>query len=475
VVSLSGIELLSVNATDRDHPQLTGRLDLAWPINRVLLAGNYLIELATGNGWDSQDQAIVRVAPALSPDTVLTTLTLTNRPVVGATLHSNRLYLAQAYGVGGFDILNGDTNSRATDTLWVTAVDLSGLPALSVLGQTAVATSPLGWNAELEPLWPKPDVLVWVGGGNNYWWWGPWDVIALGGPSFAGGWYWPSRQPGGGGRLFAFNVSSNAAPTWLSEVDLTTNSWYSFSKPSGAGELLYLSHQSFVEFTITNLDGIVTDVPLGRDVPWPTGFQRSFLDVVDYADPRQPTVRPPVSIPGSLQGISHSGELLYTVGFDRSSTNLYEGSEALAASAYDGVSAHLVASLSLSNVWPHPVLVSGTNVFLGRAEFSYGTNVPSKLETWTLSSAGKFAQLGSVKLPAYTSDLVAFPGLLAAQLDWARVFVFDRSDPAALRPVGEGPLAGCLGFDLRRADAAPARALWLPLDAYGVTTITLSP
>jgi hypothetical protein len=37
VVSLSGVEMLSVDANDRDHPKLTGQLDLAWPINRVLL------------------------------------------------------------------------------------------------------------------------------------------------------------------------------------------------------------------------------------------------------------------------------------------------------------------------------------------------------------------------------------------------------------------------------------------------------
>jgi hypothetical protein len=65
--------------------------------------------------------------------------------------------------------------------------------------------------------------------------------------------------------------------------------------------------------------------------------------------------------------------------------------------------------------------------------------------------------------------------LLAAQVDWSRVNIFDRSDPAGLRQVGDGPTAGCLYFNLRHADAAPARALWLPLDSYGVTSINLSP
>jgi hypothetical protein len=188
-------------------------------------------------------------------------------------------------------------------------------------------------------------------------------------------------------------------------------------------------------------------------------------------------VRPPVSIPGTLQGISHHGALLYTIGFHCTSTNSYDGAEALDASAYDGVAAYFVDSLSLSNVWPHPALVSGTNVFLGRAQiYSNTTNIPPPiLETWILSTAGKFTKLGGVTLPTAASDLVSFPSLLAAQVDWSRVMVFDRSDPAALREIGEGPKAGCLYFNLRHADAAPGRALWLPLDAYGLTRIDLSP
>ncbi|MCW5554754.1 MAG: beta-propeller domain-containing protein [Verrucomicrobiae bacterium] len=478
VVSLSGVELLSVDATDRDQPQLTGRLELAWPINRVFIAGDYLIELTTGsfgngyllNTWQTAllTEPVVRVAPAEQPDTVLTILKLTNAPIAGATVRDNRLYLAQAIA-GGLIVADGTTNSPPPPTLWLTVVDLSNLPTLTILGETAIATTQLGWNNALEPVWPKPDLLVWVGGGNDFRWWGPWDWF--GGPGLVRDWFWPYSQSSGGGRLFTFDVSNDVAPVFLSEVDLTTNGWWSFSKPFAADGRIYLSHQTFVEITATNGN------PYGDFVEWPTAYQRTFLDVVDYADAHHPTVRKPVSLPGTLQGISHQGALLYTVGSHHTSSDYYSGHEALAASAYDGVAAHLVDSLSLSNVYPHPVLVSGTNIFLGRAQGYYpATDLPSPaLETWTLSSAGRFTNLGSVKLPGAASDLVSFPGLLAAQLDWSRVVVFDRSDPAALRQVGEGPTSGCLYLDLQHADAQPARALWLPLDSYGVTSIQLSP
>jgi len=238
--------------------------------------------------------------------------------------------------------------------------------------------------------------------------------------------------------------------------------------------LVYLSHQASVELADTNT---VSSTNLLIFSWAPTRFERAFLDVVDYADARHPAVRPPVNIPGTLEGLSHSGALLYTVGFHRTSTNWYEGENALDASAYDGVSAYLVDSLSLSNIAPHPVLVSGTTVFLGRAQsFSGRTNlVPPTLETWTLSRAGDFTNLGRVILPGAASDLVSFPGLLAAPTDGNSLLVFDRSDPAALPQVGEGPTTGCLYFNLRHGDGARARALWLPLEAYGVTQVELSP
>jgi hypothetical protein len=88
--------------------------------------------------------------------------------------------------------------------------------------------------------------------------------------------------------------------------------------------------------------------------------------VIDYDDSANPTLRKPVNIPGALQGLSKNGELLYTVGAhwdDKTFTT--DWSEWLDASAYDGVSASLVDSLSLSQSWPHPVLVDGNAIFIG--------------------------------------------------------------------------------------------------------------
>lgn len=477
IVSLSAAELLSLDATDRDQPQLAGRLDLSWPVNRVFLAGDYLIEIATCNAVNFLLEPVVRVTPALDPNQILTTLTLTNAPVVGTTVRGNRLYIVQARnGYGVLTPASGDANSPPPPTLWLSIVDLSGLPALDVSGQTAATTSYLGWNSELEPVWPRPDLLVWVGGGNIYtynynWWWGGLLNAIPVSNAIGNVWYWP-YQNNTGGHLLAFDVSGNATPMFLSEVNLAANGGWNFSKPFAADGLVYLSHDAYVEMETTNTQNSTNIV-----IIWPpTLFQGSFLDVVDYADACSPTVRPPVNIPGALQGISHNGSLLYTVGFHPTSTNWNDGADALDACAYDGVAAYLVDSISLSNNWQHPVLVSGTNVFLGSAQSLLNTNttIPT-LETWTLSDTGNFTKLGSVTLPTAASDLVSFPGLLVAQMGGTLALVFEDSNPTALRLVGEGPTIGCFSFNLRHGDAAPARDLWLPLDTYGVTSIKLSP
>src|SRR5262249_36357815 len=150
----------------------------------------------------------------------------------------------------------------------------------------------------------------------------------------------------------------------------------------------------------------------------PTDYwvQRWYLDVVDYADAANPTVRKPVNIPGSLNGVTHGGELLYTVGqhWTNPTNWWWDGTEYLDASAYDGVEAHLVDSLALTPMWPHPTLSKDENVFVGHpAETNTAMNL---LEVWTLSSIGKFAQLGKAELPGAAQNLASFGNLLAAQI-----------------------------------------------------------
>jgi hypothetical protein len=505
ILSLSGSELLSVDATDRDQPVARGKTDLAWPVDRVFVRGNFLIEVTTSTGWGwswwwgQQDQPAVRVTPASDPNQVLGALNLSRLAVLGATVRGDRLYVAQGPSVQFYPYLALDATGDAagTDTngtpFLLTVIGLDRLPELHVLGQSEIKTGLSWWSGDFQAVWPKEDVLVWVGGAQSYWWW-RWGPVAF---DVAGGGvrglaaealFWPWYWGGDGGQLLAFDVSDPAAPQFASEVDLSSSNRWSFSRAFTSQGLVYVSHQAseFVPGLIspwqsptqTNLVFDANGRVIGTNVVLAgTWVQRYYLDVVDYADAKDPTVRAPVNIPGALQGISHQGSLLYTLGPHWNTNWWGTWTEYLDASAYDGVSAYLVDSLALSNNWPRPVLVVETNVFIGRSGYISGSTDgdPHYLETWTLPATGRFTQLGRVTLKSPANTLADFNGLLAAQANDNTIALFDRANPAALRLVGEGEPPGCLWIDLSHADGQPGRGLWVPLGVYGVFTVPTAP
>ena len=502
ILSVSGRELLSVKFTNRDQPVVRGTTELAWPVDRVVLAGDHLIEVANGLdswGWywwsiGDRVQPVIRVASKEDPDHVLNSLTLSDLPISGVTKRDNYLYVVQspmAFYPWIF-LARADqsyTYSNTTPVL-LTVIDLNLLPQISVLAQVETKSDAMFMGGEMSALWPKPGVLVWSGGGMQWWW--PMPMAMTAGPGLAP---WPWFWPPSGGRLLAFDVSDPAAPAFASEVDLTVSNRWSFSPAFTADGLVYSSHftSEFVPdlytrwwrpaYTNTYVDPNtgetnVTIMPAGSWV------QRSFLDVVDYADAQHPTVREPVNISGELSGISHQGALLYaTSSHWLSSTNGTNGyvwwnwTQQLDALAYDGVSAHLVDSLALPTTWPKPLRVVGNNVFLGRSGYDYSSTnrYPHYLETWTVRDTGKFAQLGRVNLDQPASTLQDFPGMLAAQQNNNTIVLLDLADPANLTIIGQNSPAGCFWFNLKNADGNASEGLWLPLGGFGVGHVGVAP
>jgi len=91
MVSLSGQELLTVNAADRDHPVTVAKLQLSTPVDRVFVHGDQLIQLRNAGSLDAQ----VTLASAQAPEAPLAGLTLDPLPIVGAECRGDRLYLVQ--------------------------------------------------------------------------------------------------------------------------------------------------------------------------------------------------------------------------------------------------------------------------------------------------------------------------------------------------------------------------------------------
>jgi hypothetical protein len=255
-----------------------------------------------------------------------------------------------------------------------------------------------------------------------------------------------------------FDVATPAVPTAQSVVNLSTNGGWGFSEPFLESTQLYLSEQA-------------QDLADGKTNWW---VQRSFLTVVDYADPANPTLRPRVNVPGRLIGISHSGEMLYTQGVHWTN-GVSDGREYIDALAYDGVEAHQVASLLMPDQWPQPVLVAAPCVYLGRPGSSGtgGDKTPHRVEIWRVDASGAFTRSGGADLAQPAYSLTRVNGLLAVQSAYTSIELFNSTDPAVLAPLASHAASSCMWYDLTYADGNPADGLWVPLGAYGVLRVPI--
>ncbi len=91
VVSVSGLELLTVDASDRDHPVTVGTLALSSPADRVFLHGDQLIQLR----YSGDLPAEVSLSTVQQPEVSLARLSLDLLPILGADLRAGRLYVLQ--------------------------------------------------------------------------------------------------------------------------------------------------------------------------------------------------------------------------------------------------------------------------------------------------------------------------------------------------------------------------------------------
>jgi alpha-tubulin suppressor-like RCC1 family protein len=306
ILSLSGLELLSVDATDRDHPAVRSATTLAWSVDRVFVQGNFVLELETSaSNSGTGSGPTVRVASSTDPNRILNATSLTNIPIMGAEIRDNHLYLLQgltAYGYPGPIVFaagaggSGASGASAPGTnqtaLICSILDLSKLPDLPVLASTDFTTTEtLGGNA--DPVWPSPNLLVWVIQQRYYWplllqvtpgiALSPGPAVNSGVATAAGiavptpvsslpvlpspvGPFWFPYGGYGDGKLYAVDVKDPLNPQFVSEVVLdSTNSWSNFSKGLVADGSVYMSQQ-LTETTVTG-----TNLVIGTNITYVLG------------------------------------------------------------------------------------------------------------------------------------------------------------------------------------------------------------
>lgn len=487
ILSISGTELLTVDATDRDRPETVSTLELSWGADRVFVEGGHLI---TASGlYDSRPS--LRVVAAADPSFAMNHVRLLELPVLGASLKNQKLFVLQG---------------RSTEVLWprvwnptnyvpiatnhavltLSVYDVSQLPEMKLLGESQTKFENKYWN-RFDALWPKPDVLVWHSRNGGFYggplFLGATDAVVRG-AAFAEDAAFSIRPWWGGGgesQFIAFNAGNAAAPQFISEVSLKgTNSWWNFGEAFAVNGLVYVSHQGSEYLpelrpppaTIYSSEG-GKSVPVNVISPPGVWVQRYYLNVINFNNPIEPTVRKPLNIPGALVGSSHNGQLLYTQGYRYGNVEAWEDwEEWVDAISYDGVETRLVDSLRLPNTWPHPVLVRNGSLLAGRPTEIKGAD--STLEIWTLPDSGKFTLAGKVALASPVHDLRSIGDFVTFSIG-SELEVYDVTDPSSPAHRGGGAPSGCTGFNIEFADGSLDSGLWIPLGPYGVDLIEIKP
>ena len=512
IMSISGQELLSVDASDRDKPVVTGKLELARVVDQIIPVGDYLLQLARGANWYYGEQR----GPSLSVvsksdiDVSLSDFTLNKKVYLsGASVRNDRLYLLQTKAYQ--DVNNESSSQKGNEekdshsNLFLTVLDLSELPKLSIISEVSLTDKKMGWNNQFKANWPHDGKLLWSnkGGYRNWGWLDP-QIDDIGMSDI----WWPGYR-GGAGQLICFDVSVPSKPVLASNINLSikendkqdennTLTWHylnrwNFSEAvlSESG-LVYLSsqHSEYLEQKDSNgsSDGEEEIPDDGEEKPEPEPKPRGYwitryeLHVVDYTDPLDPVVRDAVAIPGSLIGTSHDGALIYTYGTHWTEDRKWDG-DWFDAISYDGLEVHLVDSIEQPNSWPrsHALTKDGT-LFLaftervkvlnqegGVAEYE---NHPY-LQSFALDEVGKFAMLDEIQ-PKYEIQQLADIGEMILGIDNQRdIYLFHTSESSSIRISEKGSVGGCLWFNLNAVASDSEAGIWLPLGQYGASLIDL--
>ena len=505
VLSLSAGELLTADITERDAPKVTARLELSHPVDRVVATHGHLLTFGdTG----------VSVATKATPDATLSRMDLGKLPVLGTTVRDDLLYLLQGTAAQVLWIQpNQDADwvpSTNSGLYQLRILSLAALPKLVEVGVTESKhqdPSP----ADLAGYWPTATTLVWTArgalGGYYPGWLSftarPGGAVAIdgGGVVFANDQFVPSlsvmpvesrffmpwRGWGQSRTLAAVDVADPAQPRFRASISANPAAVATSEVFRGDG-LLYFTEEyqestvlgtnvviwteSFYE-TVQNptkpgaTDPVIGTRPVTNFVPIVQWWQRHELRVVDYRGGAvEPVVRPALAFPGELRGLSHDGNVLFSLARRSEGKTDVTTRELLEVSAYDGVSVFVGDSLTLSTNGVENVSIHVTRD--GRVALARGSwSVPERnvLHVLALENA-RFKQLAEVKLAAQPQECVLQDDILFVR-ESGGLRLWDLATPAAPKSI---PAVdhGCIWFDLRAATGSREDGWWISAGEYGV-------
>jgi hypothetical protein len=265
-------------------------------------------------------------------------------------------------------------------------------------------------------------------------------------------------------KLVACDVTNPAAPSVIAENVLPAPYGGNFSEIYAEAGKLFVTHRNGFGYVVMTL---VTDV--GTPFLNQEGRGRHFLHVVDYSSPSAPVVRPAVSAPGVLKGLTRGGTVVYTEGYQYNESGVgIGGTQALHVSVYDG------QKLELATELPSPTY--GRTLTMGDRVFTFYTKTTpetgGKLAAFTalleLQPDLQFAQQDEIRFGGYEEHAVA--GVLFTtdyQTRGASIRALDFTNSLDLRDLG-GLGTPTVGERTRRLTGDREHGFWLPAGDFGL-------
>ena len=458
IVSVSGRELLVVDASDRDNPVTLSETIIAWNADRVLKAGDYLLQIEEGYYWDSEPHNALRVSTVADPDTTLSELSLDDGAIIGVEHRNGLLHvLSSRVDYITDEDEEGNPVTRAERALIASVVDVSDFSTPKLLGQ-ARKTDDLEneWYygiGNMKGLWLPGGELAWVTSepGSNWWRWG-WldDGLAFDVAGDVAFFYFQAQA-----EVHIIDISDSSAPAFLSSTAVTAENTWSYSPG-------FQISDSQIGFTYEQSDWLEAEERY---------LQKHTLRIVDVTNPAAPVVSDDISISGRLASVSSEdgGTVLIT----ESQQSAVEDTPAdrwwrdgyLQATVFDGVNVFLVDELKIENGAYSTAAYDGTASFRQLSTEADGVHL--KGFVWN-ATTGEFDTSPIIELDEWQSDLAIADDLLLGWQYPSTLLAIDVIDPLA---PGE-PHSFAIGYNiwgqLRRAHVERSAGTWIPTGSYGV-------
>jgi hypothetical protein len=428
-VSISQKDLVTADLSNPDSPIVLADLLLAWPVNRILESGNYLLQISDGSSWFGGTPGLV-VSANTDMDTVLGELALGEGTVKDAVVFDKTLRVLRQNG----------------SNLSLDIYGLDALPEVTSLG-SATATMPgNAWDMQVgKMLSPATNCVVSVVQPNSRCWYGwayppiaidpiplvvrPWagasimpavvsspvtapvattesvSVTAACATYFKNWWcgYGARSQPA---TALIYQVPTPSSPIALPSITLTETNAGAVNVSDAGGGLVVIGYADgetlnqwkrfrYRPLVVVN-DGTglasVSSTNQGADYGLLSTAKHHYR-ILDLQDPSAPVLGPVQDLPGkllALSDLSRDGFLAWT--------ETCGSSRQVQVSACNGSALSQVTSVNVD--FGAPIAAANRSLFAASSQ-----NSGSIISRWTLADTGALQSSGSIPLTWMPSSI----------------------------------------------------------------------